>query len=141
MPRDSADTLAEIVRAHNAAEAHTRIAARLGVSRQYVGYVVQHKNLRPRRDILRAQRAVAVTELQKAKQAARERRAIRQQPHLTPMAERLATLWKDNSISVTDIARELSTTPECVMKTASVYRRHFPDLFPRREGGAHKGHK
>jgi hypothetical protein len=141
MPRDSAETLSKIVVAHNKGDAHTAIAARLGVSRQYVGYVVQHKRLRPRREILREKRAVLTAERAKIRKVAAATRLARKAPHLTPMAQRLATMWKDPSVSVLDIARELGTTPECVMKTASVCRRNFPDLFPRREGGAHKGSK
>lgn len=124
-----------IVDAHRSCEPHADIARRLGVSRQYVGSVVQSRRLKPRSKILAETRAKAAVAAEKERARAK---LVRSQPHLTPMAERLSLLWKNARYSVDDIARELSTTSDCVMKTASLYRKAFPDLFPRRVGGRKK---
>lgn len=124
-----------IVEGHRAAEPHATLARRLGVSRQYVGAVVLSKKLKPRSTILAEQRAKAKKVAAKEKARLWERRA---EPHLTAAASRIASLWRNRKYSVNDIARELNTTPEFVMKTASMYRKAFPELFPRRTGGRKK---
>jgi len=129
------NTIDEIVRAHHAGDAHADIARRLGVSRQYVGSVAHARRLKPRSKTLAEARTRAAVERAKGVAQAKIDRA---KPHLTPMAQRLSKLWVNRDYSVEDIARELSTTSGCVMKAASVYRHHFPDLFPRRVGGRKK---
>lgn len=131
----SQDVIKQIIASHKTGEVHAEIARRLGVSRQYVGSVVRSRKLKPRSEILEAQRDKARKQEKKDKAKAKLERS---KPHLTPMAERLSTLWQKKDYSVADIARELSTTPESVMKTASLYRRDFPKLFPRRVGGRRK---
>lgn len=125
----------EIVRAHRAGEPHADIARRLGVSRQYVGSVAHARRLKPRSKTLAEERKRTAAETARLKALVKLERS---RPHLTPMAERLSKLWVNRDYSVEDIARELSTTADCVMKTASLYRRNFPDLFPRRVGGRKK---
>lgn len=125
----------EIVRAHRAGEAHADIARRLEVSRQYVGSVAHARRLKPRsKTLAEARTRAAAVRVHRVAQA----KLDRAKPHLTPMAQRLSALWGNADYSVADIARELATTSGCVMKSASVYRQHFPDTFPRRAGGRKK---
>lgn len=131
----SAEVIQKIVTAHKAGESHADIARSLDVSRQYVGAVVRTLKLRPRSAIMKAQREKAKKALLKERARLKAERA---KPHLTTLATRLAELWSKRGYTVGDMARELSTTPETVMKTASLYRRDFPELFPRRVGGRRK---